>query len=105
MAVDKLSISLPQELLAEVDELAQAENLTRSAVIREGVAAYVAGRKSARRQQERRKRVDDALAGLDLIAQEWGADERDSLDYLREIRGESEAARASSPRPDDPHGV
>lgn len=105
MAVNKFSISLPETLLADVDELARVDNLTRSAVIREGMAAYVAGRTSARREQERRKLVDDALAELDVIAQDWGADERSGLDYLREIRGESEAAGAASPEPDDPHGA
>jgi len=34
MAVDKFSISLPEELVASVDEIAAAGGLTRSAVIR-----------------------------------------------------------------------
>jgi len=91
MPVDKFSISLPEELVADVDDLAKADGLTRSGVIREAAEAYVAARQSADYEQRRRERIDDALAGLDVVASQWGADDRSSLDYLREIRGDDDA--------------
>jgi len=90
MAVDKFSISLPGSLTRDIDEIASSEGSTRSAVIREAAAAYVASRRSAVYEQARRDRIDQALAGFAEVAAGWGADERTSLDYLRELRGESD---------------
>jgi len=91
MAVDKFSVSLPEELVASVDEIAAAGGLTRSAVIREATAEYVTRRATGEYAAERRRRVDAALAGFDRIAKEWGPDERSATDLLRELR-ESENA-------------
>lgn len=88
MAVDKFSVSLPGSLTRDIDEIASSEGLTRSAVIREAAAAYVASRKSAEHEQARRDRIDEALAGFEEVSAGWGADERTSLDHLRELRGE-----------------
>ena len=91
MAVDKFSISLPTDLLAEVDAIAEADELSRSAVIREATATYVSARVSAAYEAERSRRVGEALEGFDAVAAKWGADERSSLDLLRELRGEDGA--------------
>lgn len=88
MAVDKFSVSLPGSLTRDIDEIASSEGLTRSAVIREAAAAYVASRKSADYEQARRERIDEALAGFEEVAAGWGDDRRTSLDYLRELRGD-----------------
>ncbi|MFU8891606.1 MAG: CopG family ribbon-helix-helix protein [Anaerosomatales bacterium] len=100
MAVDKFSISLPADLLAEVDGIARADGLSRSAVIREATAAYVTARVSAAYEAERSRRVGEAIEGFDAVAARWGIDERSSLDLLREIRGEDgagEPARTKGP--------
>ena len=86
MAVEKFSISLPEDLAGQVDDLAAAEGLTRSALIREATASYVASRASAAHEAERRARIDEALAGFDVVASAWGADDRSGIDYLREVR-------------------
>lgn len=91
MAVDKFSISLPEDLLTEVDQIARADGVSRSAVIREAAAAYVSTRVSAAHELERSRRIDEALAGFDEVAGAWGADERSSLDLLRELRGDGGA--------------
>jgi predicted transcriptional regulator len=91
MPVDKLSVSLPSELVAALDELARVDGATRSAIIREATASYVAGRRSAHYESARRDRIDAALAGFDEIAQSWGEDDRSGLDYLAEARGEISA--------------
>ncbi len=96
MAVDKFSISLPEELVAEVDEFARVDGLTRSAVIREATTAYVAERRSTQYEQARRDRVGRAIESFEAIAAEWGADERSGADYLAELRGEKGTAKDSN---------
>ncbi|MDO9108861.1 MAG: ribbon-helix-helix protein, CopG family [Coriobacteriia bacterium] len=86
--MEKFSISLPEELVSDLDALADANGLTRSAMIREATATYVVQRKSAQFEAKRRTRIDDALAGLDVVASQWGDDDHSGLEYLSEIRGE-----------------
>jgi predicted transcriptional regulator len=93
MAVDKFSISLPADLLVAVDDIAQADGLSRSGVIREATAAYVTARASAAYEAERTRRVGEALEGFDEVAAGWGADDRSSLELLRELRGEEPAGK------------
>ena len=93
MAVDKFSISLPADLLAEVDGIARTDGLSRSGVIREATAAYVTARVSAAYEAERRQRVGEALEGFEAVAAGWGADQRSGLDLLRELRGEEPAGK------------
>jgi predicted transcriptional regulator len=85
--VDKFSVSLPEELAAELDDIAKAEGLTRSAVVREATADYVAARRAAEYQTRRREQIDRAIAGFQDMATRWGPDERTGLHYLGELRG------------------
>jgi predicted transcriptional regulator len=89
MSVDKFSISLPEELVAELDRIANAEGLTRSALIREAAASYVAGVDARRREDARKRDVSAAIEGFDLLAADWGADDATGLDLLEAVRGES----------------
>lgn len=88
MAVEKFSISLPEVLVAQLDALAEQDGLTRSALVREASEAYIAGRRTASRDAERRAGIDRALALFDDVASSWGPDERSGLDYLDEVRGQ-----------------
>lgn len=90
MGVEKFSISLPEELAISLDEIAAADGLTRSAVIREVTAEYVAKRGSAAREAERRARIDGAIAGFERIAARWGPDERSVAEVLSEMRAAEE---------------
>ncbi|MBA4370562.1 MAG: hypothetical protein C0418_03165 [Coriobacteriaceae bacterium] len=89
VAVDKFSISLPEDLVAEVDGIARSEGLTRSGVIREATAAYVTARTSATYEAERKARIQSAIDGFDAMAEAWGPDPKSSLEYLRELRGDA----------------
>ena len=91
MSVEKLSVSLPDVLAGRIDELAELDGVSRSAVIQEAAAQYVASRDAAVREVRRRAGVDDALAGFDEIAASWGADDRSGIEYLADVRGESAA--------------
>ena len=86
MPVEKFSISLPEDLVAALDEIAEEDGLTRSALIREATASYVTQRTLAEREQERRTRIDAAIAGFRRVAEQWGPDERTAAEVLREFR-------------------
>jgi Arc/MetJ-type ribon-helix-helix transcriptional regulator len=88
MGVDKFSISLPTDLLEQIDEIVRDEGSSRSGVIREAAAAYVAARASETYEAERKQRIDEALEGFDSIAELWGPDDRSGLELLAELRGE-----------------
>lgn len=88
MPAEKISISLPQSLAGRIDELAAHDGVTRSFLIQEAAAQYVASREAVERHASIRASIASAIAGFDEIARNWGEDERSVLDYLAEIRGE-----------------
>ena len=89
MPVEKLSVSLPYQLAARIDELAELDGVSRSALIQEAAGQYVASREAAAQAAARRGSVDAALAGFDDIAARWGDDVRSGVEYLDDVRGES----------------
>jgi len=90
MAVEKFSISLPEELVTSLDEIAAEEGLTRSALIREVTSEYVTRRTSAGYEAERRRRIDSAIEGFKRVAEMWGPDDRTAVEILREFRESEE---------------
>ena len=95
MAVEKLSVSLPARLAARIDEFALQAGVSRSSLIREAAARYVASRDAADAELARRAQVDAALAGFDEVAGAWGADQRSGASYLDEIRSVADASEAT----------
>lgn len=91
MVAEKFSISLPRDLAERIDSLAEQDSVSRSFIIQEAAARYVARRDSTEREQAHRASVDDARAGFDRIAQLWGADDRRGVQYLDEVRAQSDA--------------
>ena len=90
MPVDKFSISLPEDLVVDVDDLAQLDGRTRSAIIREATTDYVTKRKRTTRSAQRRERIGSAIDAFKGISAEWGPDERSVTEILDEIRRGSE---------------
>jgi predicted transcriptional regulator len=86
MPVEKISISLPQELAQRLDELAKESGVSRSSLVQEAVARYVASRTADAEAERRHASVDRAIAGLDEVASAWGEDERQGVEYLADIR-------------------
>lgn len=86
MPAEKFSVSLPKSLATELDELARADGSSRSFVIQEATARYVADRRAQTHAQRRRSNVDVALTGFDEIAAAWGEDSRQGVEYLDELR-------------------
>jgi predicted transcriptional regulator len=103
VAVEKLSVSLPGPLASRIDELAEQDGISRSALIQEAAAQYVASRDAAVREARRRTAVDDALTSFDEIAASWGDDDCSGVEYLADVRGDTDGV---SPADDaaDPRG-
>lgn len=85
----RVTISLPDGLLAQLDAVAQTESLTRSDVVREAAGHYLASRASGTEAARRMQAVDDGIAWLAQVAEQPSTDSRPSLEILREIRGDS----------------
>jgi predicted transcriptional regulator len=86
MPVEKLSISLPEELVHQLDELAAQDGVTRSALLREATARYVTSRASVEEEERRQASINRAVAGFDEAALLWGEDDRPGVEYLADVR-------------------
>lgn len=84
---ERVTITLPDDLVAEIDALAEASGRSRSSVIREASAFWVAGAQAQAADTRRRRAVNDTLAFLDELADLPASDERAVGEILREIRG------------------
>ena len=89
----RVTISLPDELLASLDAIAQSESLTRSDVVREAAGAYITAHAGGQEAARRRCAVEDGIAWLKEIEAQPSLDPRPSLEILREIRGEAGEGR------------
>lgn len=92
----RVTISLPDDLLSQLDAIAESESLTRSDVVREAAGNYLASRASGSEAAARLQAVEDGIAWLRQVANEPTADSRPSLDVLREVRGDSSGTGRSS---------
>jgi predicted transcriptional regulator len=97
----RVTISLPDDLLARLDAVADTESLTRSDVVREAAGHYLASRASGTEAARRLQAVEDGIAWLRQVAEQPSADSRPSLEILREIRGDSAGDRPAANAPAD----
>jgi predicted transcriptional regulator len=84
---DRITITLPDGLVEELDQLAAASHTSRSGVIREASEVYVATRRSQQKDAELRAAVDETLAFFEEMRRTPPLDNRPSLEILRELRG------------------
>lgn len=89
----RLTIFLPDDLLGEIDELATLEQRSRSSVIREASARYVATAHAGEATERRKSAVDRTIALFEELAKAPALDERPSLEILRDARGMLESGR------------
>lgn len=87
VATYKVNVSLPEHLVAEIDETADGLGMTRSGFIAEASARYVADVKNLSAEERRRRDIDRAIAtfrriGADLTE----GDIQDMMDQLRRDR-------------------
>jgi metal-responsive CopG/Arc/MetJ family transcriptional regulator len=82
--VAKINISIPDELLADVDALASELARSRSGLVAEATAHYVASIHEDRAEAERRARIDRAMGDARKVAARFGA--FDGTSVVREDR-------------------
>lgn len=65
----KINISLPDELLEQIDDIAAELHRSRSGLVQEAASAYIARVREERERAERREKIDRAVASARAIAQ------------------------------------
>lgn len=89
--VAKITISLPSDLLDEIDGLAAQSGASRSFVIREASMQYLTGKRDADAAVARRRGVDRAMELMREIRSLPLRDDTPSLAMLRELRDDPKA--------------
>jgi predicted transcriptional regulator len=100
----RVTVTLSEEVLARLDEIAESDGVSRSDVVREASARYVSHRSADAAMRARAAAVEEGLEWLENIARKSEDSERTSLDVLREVRGSDVEAwgRPLDPAYDDP---
>jgi predicted transcriptional regulator len=98
--VARVTISLPEELLARLDAVADELGVTRSEIVREAGAVYVTQRDEVAVRDARLQRFAEDRRFLDELRALPGLDGRPSLEILHEVR----QAEASAEPPSTPRG-
>jgi len=83
----KFTIFLPDGLLTELDDYAEQVGESRSGVIREASALYLAQQRSGEAQAARVGAVRESLELFEKLAAQPSIDGRSSLEILRDLRG------------------
>ena len=82
----KVTVSLPDGLLARIDAEAAARGESRSFIVQEASACYLAQSAEERAQQVHRARVAEAVRAMKSISATAVLDPRPSIEILREVR-------------------
>jgi predicted transcriptional regulator len=69
----KVNVSLPDDLLEQVDELAAQADRSRSGFVQEATARYVVAVREERAEAERRASIERAAAGMRALSAKVGA--------------------------------
>jgi predicted transcriptional regulator len=102
--VAKVTISLPEELLARLDAEAESMGASRSFVAQEAMASYLGKTVDQRADEARRARIGKAIDAMRAMSERNPLlDGRPSLEILREIRETDDSAplRGVTPRDDE----
>ncbi|MDO8963420.1 MAG: ribbon-helix-helix protein, CopG family [Coriobacteriia bacterium] len=65
----KVNVSIPDELLEQVDAIAADLHRSRSGLVQEATAQYVARVQDERAREERRESIERAIAGARALAE------------------------------------
>jgi Arc/MetJ-type ribon-helix-helix transcriptional regulator len=90
--VAKISISLPDVLLCELDAEAREAGISRSELIKEATASYLGKTAEERRAERRRAAGERAMKLAAELRARPIRDTRPTLDILREIRETEDSA-------------
>jgi metal-responsive CopG/Arc/MetJ family transcriptional regulator len=97
----KVTISLPDDLFERLDAEAAELGVSRSELVQESLASYLAKTADQRADDERRTRMLEALEGMRTfhIGREI-LDDRPTLEILREVRETDDSAPLRDVRKD-----
>lgn len=96
--VTRVTVTLPDDVLLELDGVAHAEGVTRSEVVREAAVTYLAGRGESQETRLRHDAVTDGIAWLMDVADRHAGDGESGLAVLRDLRGDRSGATPHSGR-------
>jgi Arc/MetJ-type ribon-helix-helix transcriptional regulator len=82
----KVTISLPDDLLARLDEVAAQDAASRSGVVREAASEYITRRSAGIQAEAWRARVQTAIDGFQGLGGGPQTTSPSGLELLREIR-------------------
>ena len=95
----RFTVSLPEQDLARIDELAAERGVSRSELVREASERYIAASEAAGEAERRKAAGERFLRHLDELQALPALDDRPTLEILRELRG---PLAAREPWDDDP---
>ncbi len=91
--VARVTISLPDELLARLDAEADELGRPRSELVQESLASYLGKTADERVSEARRARMHEAFEGMRTMQDRYPLlDDRPTLEILREIRATDDSA-------------
>ncbi len=93
--VKKVTISLPDDLLIALDAEAVVLGRSRSGIVQEASAHYLAHARDERTATQRAEQADDLIGWLEELSARPSLDARPSLEILRDVRGEAADGDAS----------
>ncbi len=88
----RVTVSLPDAILLQLDELAGHDGVTRSDVVREASVRYLVSRDEEAESRERETAVREGLGYLTRLAELPALDDRPTIEILREIRQTDDSA-------------
>lgn len=90
----KVTISLPDELLEQLDAEARELGVARSELVQESLASYLGKTAEERQAEARRARMLWALEQMETFEERYPTiyDDRPTLEILREIRETDDSA-------------
>lgn len=94
MAAYKVNVSLPPELVAEIDSVAAERGISRSGLIAEASAHYLADQRALSAAEQRKRDIDRAMTDM----REHGRRIPRDFDYIGAIR--SDRGRDGRDRPE-----
>lgn len=77
----KINISIPRDILDEIDKLSREENMTRSELLRTAFKTYLEVLSAKKQEKKRQQAIKRAIQAQDEIRQEVG-----DMDLIKELR-------------------
>lgn len=87
----RVIVTVPDDFLAQVDQIAEDEHRSRSELIREALRQYVAPRQNAPKEQQSATAIQEAVGIIEHLRTQAAARARqstDSVEVIRAFRGE-----------------